>query len=95
MLTRAEYGGSGLGLYIARLLTRLHGGQIGAASVPGQGSKFVFYLKVQRSRLGTPEIEKPDAISPSHLGISIRPRHCSEFTIMIVEDNLGWCLSAL
>ncbi|KAK2609179.1 hypothetical protein QQS21_002261 [Conoideocrella luteorostrata] len=46
--THAIYGGSGLGLFISRRLTELHGGQIGVASTAGQGSVFVFYVQARR-----------------------------------------------
>jgi len=39
-------GGSGLGLAIARQLVELHGGTIGAASAPGDGSTFWFTLPI-------------------------------------------------
>ena len=38
------HAGIGLGLSIARRLTELHGGQIAAASEPGQGATFTFTL---------------------------------------------------
>ena len=39
-------GGAGLGLTIAKQLVEAHGGAIGAESVKGQGSRFVFELPI-------------------------------------------------
>ena len=47
--THAQYGGSGLGLFISKRLAELHGGQIGVASEEGQGSVFGFFLEAKRS----------------------------------------------
>ncbi|KAJ3485508.1 hypothetical protein NLG97_g6801 [Lecanicillium saksenae] len=43
--THVQYGGSGLGLFISRILTEMQGGQIGVTSIAGQGSKFSFYIQ--------------------------------------------------
>ncbi|KAK4220068.1 putative histidine kinase [Rhypophila decipiens] len=47
--THVQYGGSGLGLFICRILTELQGGQIGVQSQRGEGSTFAFYIKSRRS----------------------------------------------
>lgn len=41
--THVEYGGSGLGLFISRELTRMQGGAIGVSS-SGKGATFAFYV---------------------------------------------------
>lgn len=51
--TGQMYGGSGLGLNIARKMCQLHGGEIGVSSVEGEGSTFGFFFRVRRS--GEPE----------------------------------------
>lgn len=43
--THAQYGGSGLGLFICQQLLTLMGGEIGLASVPGEGSTFALYVR--------------------------------------------------
>jgi PAS domain S-box-containing protein len=47
--THAQYGGSGLGLFISKRLAELHGGQIGVASEEGQGSLFGFFVQSRRA----------------------------------------------
>jgi PAS domain S-box-containing protein len=44
--TAAKFGGSGLGLAITRKLLALYGGAVQVASVPGQGSRFSFSLRL-------------------------------------------------
>ncbi|KAG8632156.1 hypothetical protein KVT40_001296 [Elsinoe batatas] len=43
--THAQYGGSGLGLFISRELAELHGGEIGLKSAAEEGSTFAFYVQ--------------------------------------------------
>ncbi|KAI1139390.1 hypothetical protein F5Y05DRAFT_403886 [Hypoxylon sp. FL0543] len=55
--THIEYGGSGLGLFIARQITEMLGGEIGMASSPGSGCTFAFYIKTQKC--GSPVSTEP------------------------------------
>ncbi|KAJ8123011.1 hypothetical protein ONZ43_g937 [Nemania bipapillata] len=49
--THVQYGGSGLGLFISRILTELQGGQIGVDSQKGVGSTFSFYIKSRKTEI--------------------------------------------
>ncbi|KPM39531.1 hypothetical protein AK830_g7026 [Neonectria ditissima] len=81
--THAQYGGSGLGLFISKRLSELHGGQIGVASVAGKGSHFGFYIKARRSNRPIHEgaaepllIEIPTGVPiPTKLPIDSLPQH--------------------
>lgn len=45
--TREQKRGTGLGLVLSRQIVTLHGGRIGVASEPGQGSEFTMVLPVE------------------------------------------------
>jgi signal transduction histidine kinase len=47
--TLSDVPGTGLGLYLARELAQLHGGDISAASKPGEGSEFILNVPVDRA----------------------------------------------
>lgn len=78
--THAQYGGSGLGLFISRQLAELHGGQIGAASEDGVGSTFGFYVQCRQTNDPAASARLPDspvappAIKPTTPIAESRPR---------------------
>lgn len=85
--THVTYGGSGLGLFISRELTELHGGEIGIISEVEQGSTFVFYVKGRR------QISQPGAsgLDSSPKSITQHRRHGSmdERTMPVTPPTLG------
>ena len=54
-----KYGGTGLGLPIAKQLTELMGGEIGAKSVEGQGSSFWFMVPLDKQPKRSHPVEPP------------------------------------
>ncbi|KAK6857823.1 hypothetical protein PG995_005522 [Apiospora arundinis] len=66
--THAQYGGSGLGLFICRQLAELHGGQIGVSSQADQGSTFAFFIAARRSK--TPHQAMQRRITPIETSVT-------------------------
>ena len=73
--TTREYGGSGLGLAICSQLIRLMGGEIWLESSPGEGSRFLFSVQLQRAAA---EKEAPQPRSLAEL---------ADLAVLVVDDN--------
>ncbi|KAL2210388.1 hypothetical protein CC79DRAFT_1269338 [Sarocladium strictum] len=89
--THVQYSGSGLGLFISRILTEMQGGQIGVSSRHGVGSKFNFYIQCRKCLNPPADYEhiSPFRIarknqSPDNLGgsqppgVSLSPAHSTQ-----------------
>jgi signal transduction histidine kinase len=97
MKTSIRYGGSGLGLFISKQLTQKQGGEIGVSSTVGEGSTFVFYIRVRRA---LPSMLAPTQKRPSLLrvvslpGVSHKGPKAdivelpSRLYVLLVEDNV-------
>jgi signal transduction histidine kinase/ActR/RegA family two-component response regulator len=79
--TTRNYGGTGLGLTIARQLAALMGGTIGASSIPGRGS--TFWLELPLTVVGDAHRE---ASQPAVADASTPPWSTPPH-VLVVEDN--------
>jgi two-component system sensor histidine kinase/response regulator len=71
--TTRHFGGTGLGLSIVRRLVEMMGGEVGADSTLGKGSRFWFTLPMQRVATAAPPAE--------------RPVKCAGRRVLVVDDN--------
>jgi len=95
--TSRKYGGTGLGLTIARELSRLLGGEIHLSSTLGEGSQFTLYLSAELQQTETPNFVK--MVEPCETSVltnntsaeainddrnNIEP---NDSTLLIIEDD--------
>ena len=78
--TTRHFGGTGLGLSIVRGLVEMMGGQVGADSQPGAGSRFWFVLPLMDVSATAPRADKP---APDVHWAARRFRG----KVLLVEDN--------
>ncbi len=88
--TTRRFGGTGLGLTITRQIARLMGGEAGAESTPGQGSRFWLTAWLTRGEAPPVTADRPVAEAEA----ALRARHAST-SILLVEDNPINCEVAL
>ena len=80
--TTRRFGGSGLGLAICRELVQRLGGQLGAESTPGQGSRFWFSVPLQLPEAGE---SAPVPLDAAAAAADTRP--LAGVFLLLAEDN--------
>ncbi len=86
---RAQSGGSGIGLALAKELVQLHKGQIDASSRPGEGTTVSFMLPLSNEHINMEEPVQTKIEAPAPLGaipVAVETNHDGP-VILLIEDN--------
>jgi signal transduction histidine kinase len=84
---RRQYGGTGIGLALAKEIVELHGGHITVTSEPGAGSEFVIHLKKGESHFRPDVLDRRQSSSPSSMPRRGDDREPREWTRMLLEHK--------
>ena len=78
--TSRKYGGTGLGMTITQLFTRMMGGEIRVASEPGAGTTFTVLLPAEVKTQTLATVPQPEATEAKFTGLH---------TVLVIEDDPG------
>ena len=82
--TTRKYGGTGLGLAITRRLAQLMGGDAGATSILGSGSRFWFTARLRKS---ADRPRQPRRLKPTEAVETVLARDYRGMRLLLVEDD--------
>jgi len=87
-----RYGGTGIGLSVAREIVRLHGGTLSVSSTAGEGSAFTFTLPLARGAMSlvaapTRGLSRPLVADVEPLPLGAARSGGTGFAVMVVDDE--------